>query len=423
KLPRREASVRALPAAWQRLAVAVALLVAFAGILWYLPPNRLGNGTTAMEMAPESKAEAMLEESADMVVMQEMPTILEGEAQEEYATKPAVETDPVSSSYAPEPSLAERESLSSSRSQPSPMASSDRSNQGATEESLRSEISPNSAIDQPISTFRPEPLAESMDESTDIAARSRRQAELPTQAMAEGDMIAEDEPMTMMSASDLEDLLAESPNTVLIEGFVTDPDGELISNATVRTSSLPLGEITNGFGFFSFESNESVSSIIIEAPGYESSEFRLPQVENTPGNPLSPRPTRKLTREEAFARGLRQGDPGTVDAPLYTLEPRTEASNQPSDIPYLNEPASVVTIEGGMSAFRKRIVENKPARINTGRVRVSLTIQPDGQITELGTRGGNRELRQYVEGYIRNQTSWKMIQGDEATELEFELRF
>lgn len=426
KLPRREAKVRTLPYAWRRLAVAVTLLAAFAGILWYLPLNQTEDGATAMEIPTDELTETRQESSADMSATEGPEQMIESDlpSAREATTSDAEEM--TSTSIPADPAYP-----GSPQSRLSANSRTEQSDLNISEEPQAPALAARSKVDQ----IRPEsalsPAVVPADETEEMAARSRRQFE-PTEAntIQAEDAVA-DAPISMMDESDLQNLLAESPNTVLIEGFVTGPEGELIPNATVRTSTLPLGEITNGFGFFSFESDQSVSSIIIEAPGYESSEFRLPQdessrqsrVQSAPDAAISPRLTRKLSREEAFSRGLRQGDPGTVDAPLYTLEPKSKVETDPGNASDFSTQEPIVSIEGGMQAFRRKIIDEKPSAVGSGRVRVSLSVAPSGRVINLRTRGGNRELRHYVEDYLKNKTRWTMIQGNEAVDLNFELRF
>ncbi|MEM6877785.1 MAG: carboxypeptidase-like regulatory domain-containing protein [Bacteroidota bacterium] len=422
QLPQKQKSRVVTIPIWGRIAASILVLVALGGLVWYLPLGAGQEGATAMEQQAADEAEAATYEpqpeesdntqgSAPLTeTNQQAAEILDGLAETQLpvdlgdrAELVREEPAPASAPVSPPP--------------PAPQLTSSAEAQPSAADDVPERTDFLSADVEELEELMPENLSEQAEETLD-AARSRRQS--TRTAPAEGVITMDDE--------DISAILAESANTVLIEGFVTDTNGVSISNATVRMSSLPLGEITNGFGYFSMEGDASVSSIIIEAPGYEAQEFRLPQVGTSPGSGLSPRPTRKLSREEAFSRGLQPGDPGTNGAPQYTLNqinPSDVASEDSSggSGPVSNSISSLVRVEGGMQGLRQRIAQNKPDELGGGRIRVNLTVQPDGHLTDIRVRGGNRGLRDYVEDFLRNQTQWQMLRGETATELSFELRF
>lgn len=414
RLPRQQAQTRRLNPTLRRVAAAALILAICGGVFWLLPlAEQSAEGATAMEMADEANTatEQYQKQIQTKTDDQTSAQTTGAERLREEATASPADPPEVADP------IAAREPEQSVEESPSPSASMARV---AEDEFAAAAPAPQIELseDNPVlAETTPDEDAEGQLQQPTATATDRGRLRRWEESAAD-----EAPPMPLAEQSELDQLLANSPNTVLIEGFVLDQDGISIPDAIVRMSSTPLGELTNTMGYFSFESDASVSSIIIEAPGYEATEFRLSRVGDSPNASLSNRANRPLSREEAFARGLKPDETSPLVVPQYTLSPISEVDGNRSDDSGLAL-TSLVRVEGGMQSLRQQIASGKPENLPNGRVRVIMSIQADGSIVSLRTRGANRALRQYVENYLLTQTRWEMIRGDETVDLNFNLRF
>lgn len=420
QLPRQEASRRPLVGlSMRRIAAAAILLLAVGGALWYLPQalrqqdaafsqNMETEGAAPAEAPTDDPVPNQEEAPLERLTETEAPAIEEEALQytleEEFADASEILADeePVSAPAAIEPIPEPATSLAEP---PPPPA-------GVVLDGIA--LQENTAPAQ----------EEDASHATDQLGRARRQDE------AAPSIAAPSAPPAAAGGAgnaeaDLAQAAGEGPQ--IISGRVTDQDGNAITGADVRLPGAALGETTNEEGYFSFQGDATIRQLVIEADGFESLTYSLPQVERVS--------QRLETRAESprDESGVSPSDQLSLDDDASTNTIQLRRINRPREedldltsgtIIYPNDQPSIVRVEGGMRALRQAVLDNKPVELGTGRVRISFRIQENGSLTDFDLRGdASPELQNYVRSYLQQYTEWRVISGEDPASVSIRFRF
>ena len=402
KLPRQEASRRPLAGlSIRRIAAAAVFLLAVGGALWYLPQalqqqdaafsqNMETEGAAPADAPTEDTVTSQEEAPLEKITETEAPAIREEAQQyaleEEFDEASELLTDeepmPAPGAIAPipepTPSLAEPPP-------PSPSA-----------EVILDGI----ALQENADPVQEEDVSHAADQ----LGRSRRQDEA-----APSIAVPSAPPAAASGAGNVEADLAQASGggPQIISGTVTDQDGNIITGAEVRLPGAALGETTDENGYFSFQGDATIRQLVIEADGFESLTYSLPQVS----------PADQFSLDD---------DASTNTIQLRRINrPREEDLDLTSGtIIYPNDQPSIVRVEGGMRALRQAVLDNKPEGLGAGRVRISFRIQENGSLTDFDLRGdASPELQNYVRSYIQQYTEWRVISGEDPASVSIRFRF
>ncbi|MEM7575132.1 MAG: carboxypeptidase-like regulatory domain-containing protein [Bacteroidota bacterium] len=424
QLPRAAASRRPLAGfSLRRIAATALLLLAVGGALWYLPQAlqqqdaafsqtveaegasapAADQATTTNEAAQEMEAETTspaAEELArgDRDALTELGTNASVEAAAPSLVQPVPASPPVLADVPPPPPP------------PAPQAVETVIDGVALNEEAPAPVDAGVSLDA-------EPQAGARRQEFDPTAFS-----YPTDEEGE-EVVTEEAPLPSSAGG--------SGGPLMISGSVTDEDGNAIADAEVRVTGAALGERTNDNGFFSFPGDATIRQLIVEADGFESQIFVLPQVadvlpESSPGNQSSRERSNVPPRDHL---ALDQATDDEATANVIRLKRRSPPSAEDLDLTssstiYPNDQPSIVRVTGGMRALRQAVLDNKPADFGTGRVRVSFLVQANGSLTDFRLRGdASPALQQYVQTYLQQSTEWQLISGDEAKSVSIRFRF
>jgi hypothetical protein len=185
-----------------------------------------------------------------------------------------------------------------------------------------------------------------------------------------------------------------------LDGRITNENGYPIINALVRLPGLPLGERTDSNGVFQLPADAPATSLMISHPDYESERVDLTDL----GEKLQISLERK-----AFAP---EDD-----------RPRWQQNGASSRIVFDERPGYASPLEG-YNALRKRIEENRPADVPTGKVKLSFLVNPDGTLTDFQFRAKpSQATMDYIGRTLVTTSVWEVVQGDDPVRVYFKVIF
>lgn len=372
---RQAAKVRPLG----RYAAAASILLLLAVAVFLLPPFS-GGGAEDLAMQQEAPATTM----APMPEQVPTPEAQDNAAEESVKIAPVAQAEaaPVAEQRIEEPASA---------SQPNPAPASApapvRINTPVEAESTAPEPIALAAEDEPVADPAPAasvaPLVDEGMEAEHLAREAAERAAMERRKQAAGER--ERMQMTTREGSTL-------------SGRITDESGAPIVGALVRLPGLPIGERTDTNGVFQLDVDATTSRIDISHPDYQ---------------------------EESFDVRNRGDD---VQLSLEDKEEREDYQKwidswSATKIPIDNGPGYALP-EEGYGALRKRIEDNRPDNVPSGKVKLSFTVNPDGTMEDFVFKGRpSQETMDYIGGVIAGTSIWEVVKGDKPVRVYFKVVF
>jgi hypothetical protein len=194
---------------------------------------------------------------------------------------------------------------------------------------------------------------------------------------------------------------SNAPGTgAYLDGRITNENGYPIINALVRLPGLPLGERTDSNGVFQLPADAAATALMISHPDYESERVDL----TDPAEKLQI----SLERKEFIPEDNR---------------PRWQQNGATTRIVFDDRPGYASPLEG-YNALRKRIEENKPADVPTGKVKLNFLVNPDGTLTDFQFRAKpSQATMDYIGRTLVTSSVWEVVQGDEPVRVYFKVVF
>ncbi|MEM9259669.1 MAG: hypothetical protein AAGA62_08485, partial [Bacteroidota bacterium] len=183
----------------------------------------------------------------------------------------------------------------------------------------------------------------------------------------------------------------------LVIGRITDENGEPIENALIRQPGLPLGQRTDTNGIFRLEVDAVASILEISHPKYDEEEINL----------------KNFTEDLQIVLEQENGEDRTEWSDAWSV----------ARVPMSKVPGYALP-EEGYNALRKRIEDNRPDNVPTGRVKLSFLVDPDGTLSDFVFRGKpDQATMDYIGETILKTSIWNVIKGDEPVRVYFKLVF
>ncbi|MEM1356636.1 MAG: hypothetical protein AAGF89_00450 [Bacteroidota bacterium] len=183
----------------------------------------------------------------------------------------------------------------------------------------------------------------------------------------------------------------------LVIGRITNENGAPIENALIRQPGLPLGQRTDTNGIFRLEVDAVASILEISHPKYDEEKINL----------------KNFTEDLQIVLERENGEDRTEWSEAWSV----------SRVPINTGPGYALP-EEGYNALRKRIEENKPADLPTGKVKLSFLVDPDGTLSDFVFRGKpDQATMDYVGETIMQTSIWNVVNGEEPVRVYFKVVF
>lgn len=185
----------------------------------------------------------------------------------------------------------------------------------------------------------------------------------------------------------------------IVSGYILDEQDQPIQNANILLPGQPIGEQTDTAGFFQLQTATPVNQFEVDHPNYANVTINLPRGEREV----------MISMENLTPVSPQDTDDWELNAAKTTIHP--------------NQSKTAAAPEGGMKALRAAMLAKKPAHLPKGKVKISFTVQADGNLTdfEIG-RNSTAELIDYVQQYLQQHSNWVLSGGETPARMSLTFR-
>jgi hypothetical protein len=181
-----------------------------------------------------------------------------------------------------------------------------------------------------------------------------------------------------------------------VRGYVRDADDAPLSGTMVTTPGVPVGMFTDSAGYFELRIDRTVDRLLLSNTGYADEEIAIEDNDNYLEVTLGEDVAEAVSMDEAFSKA-------TI---------------------YPNERRPMVAPPTGYRELRRRLRQEKPVGLPTGRVRLEFTITETGKLRRFNVlETPDKRLSAWLIDRLRQTGDWTFYQGEGPHTVRYSVKF